>query len=369
MTRLLNLFCLAMLLALVAGCSLPPASARPAHYVVAGQEARIFETREKLTLFGQWWYPAQPPRAVVLLLHGTLAHSGFYDPYAEYMAHKGYAVFGIDLRGWGQSQGYGRRGFVTDYSEYLEDVRLAWTEVRQRYPQAPAYVQGESLGGTVALLAQSEGVVDAQGLILNAPALRPNINLGWFRPPMLLGKFTLWLAAQPGRLFGNAPLLPASVVERGIGLVLEDPEAQQRFRLDPLCTHTGLPLAYLTALQRGAARAEDGLGTIRVPLLVLHGTKDVLVPLASSEFVLRQVASPDKTLQVYEDMTHATLHDTERGMVWFDIVEWLDARTPVSGPAVPSTAFDLRAWLEAQQGRTAGVMCLTDDVPATAEEQ
>jgi acylglycerol lipase len=351
MTRIIRLLSLAVLLALTAACSsLPPVSAKPANYIVAGQESRTFETQDQLTLFGQWWHPANgQPRAVVLLVHGTLVHSGFYSPWAKELTRKGYAVFGIDLRGWGQSQGYGRRGFVKSYDEYLEDMRFAWSEVQQRYPGLPVFVQGESLGGTVALLAQQSGTVQARGLILNAPAVRPNPGIGWVRAPSLIGKFNFWMASIPGRMFPNAPTLPASWLEKGISLVLEEPQAQRRFMQDPISTHTALPHAYVSSLYKGTARAQDGLGKITVPLIILHGTRDVMVPVSSSEYAMRKVGSADKKLQVYENMTHATLHDTEKGKVWFDIVEWLDQRTTAPVLASPSAAFDVRAWLDAQR--------------------
>jgi acylglycerol lipase len=349
MTRILRLFSLSVLLALLGACSsLPPVSPKPANYVVSGQESRTFETADKLALFGQWWHPASGnPRAVVLLVHGTLVHSGFYAPWAKELTRKGYAVFGIDLRGWGQSQGYGRRGFVKNYDEYLEDVRFAWNEVQQRYPGVPVFVQGESLGGTVALLAQQSGAVQARGLILNAPAVRPNPGIGWVRAPTLIGKFNFWMASIPGRMFPNAPTLPASWLEKGISLVLEDPEAQRRFKQDPISVHTALPHAYVSSLYKGTSRAQDDLAKITVPVLILQGTKDVLVPLSSSEYALRKVASQDKKLRVYEGMTHATLHDTEKVKVWFDIVEWLDKRTPVPALATPQAGVDVRTWLEA----------------------
>jgi acylglycerol lipase len=347
MTTIKLLFLTVLLPLLVACGSLPPVSPKPLNYVVAGQESRTFETKDKLALFGQWWHPAHSqPRAVVLLVHGTLVHSGFYAPWAKELNRKGYAVFGIDLRGWGQSQGYGRRGFVQDYDEYLEDLRFAWHEVQQRYPGVPVFLQGESLGGTVVLLAQERGIVAARGLVLNAPAVRPNPGIGWVRAPSLIGQFNFWLASMPGRLFPNAPALPASWLESGISLVLEEPAAQRRFKQDPISVHTALPHAYVSALYKGTARAQDDLDKITVPLLFLHGTKDVLVPVSSSEYAMRKVKSPDKKLQVYEGMTHATLHDTEKGKVWFDIVEWLDARTSAPAPVAPSAATDVHRRLE-----------------------
>jgi len=51
----------------------------PEKYILGenATEARYFYTRSGLRLFGQWWLPATKPKAVVLLVHGTVLHSGF----------------------------------------------------------------------------------------------------------------------------------------------------------------------------------------------------------------------------------------------------------------------------------------------------
>ena len=65
------------------GCamfSLNPAQNPPREQYVAAQGATpvVLESADQLSLFGQWWLPEGPnePRGVVLLLHGTIAHSG-----------------------------------------------------------------------------------------------------------------------------------------------------------------------------------------------------------------------------------------------------------------------------------------------------
>lgn len=320
--------------ALLSGCatysSHPPVSALPEHYDVALQaEALLLQNTDNLTLFAQWWTP--PPtasvKAVIVLVHGTYVHSGFYQRWASFLADHGYAVMGFDMRGWGQSQGRGRRGFVTDFSDYQKDLALAYWQARFRYPDLPVYVQGESLGGLVALLATAEGNIQPDGLILNAPALRIAMKMMGVRQPYWLARSGLWMMALLGKAFPNHPvLMPAAVTELFAGMAVDSDELLAEFKRDPHVTHTALPLGFFVALKESTAQAQALLPEVQQPLLVLQGTDDMLVPLSSSEYLLAHVGSDDKTLRVYDGMSHATLHDTGHEQVWHDILAWLDER-------------------------------------------
>jgi acylglycerol lipase len=305
--------------ALLAGCGgLPPVQPEPDRFKVSeGAEGRRFRTLDDLTLFGQWWGPDGAPKAVVLLVHGTGTHSGFFADWANDLTAHGYAVFGIDLRGWGQSQGYGRRGFVQNYDEYVDDITLAYREIRFRYPTKPLYIQGDSLGADVALLAVIGNRIPASGLILQAPAIKPDPGYGWFR----VGGFSVATMATIGKAMPNTGMIPMGTYA---DLAFDDPAVRQHFKDDPLCTHDALPAAYLSAMEEASDRIIEHLGNVKLPLVVIHGGKDNMVPLSSSQLFMKKAASEDKALWVYDNMSHETLHDTDHDRVWTDIIGWLD---------------------------------------------
>lgn len=328
--RMRLFFWIAFLLSLSACTSVPPVSQQPTNYDVAPQaQAEPLRSGDNLTLFGQWWKPASEPKAVLLLVHGTYVHSGFYSEWANFLTQHEYAVYGFDLRGWGQSQGYGRRGYVEKFEQYADDVAQACELVKQRYPNTPLFVQGESLGGLVVLLTQVKERCRAEGLVLNAPAVRPALSVGYLQAPYWLADFSLWAASFPGQVFPNQPLMPGAVVELFAGMAVESDTLVKNFKSDPHVVHSGLPMGFISALQDGTTQVERGLGHITLPMLVVHGGKDTLVPVSSSEYVLKKSASQDKTLKVYWEMSHATLHDIGHDAVWGDILQWLDDRAVV----------------------------------------
>jgi alpha-beta hydrolase superfamily lysophospholipase len=94
------------------------------------------------------------------------------------MHELGFAVLGIDYRGFGQSS-------AALPSEDLahEDALAAWQWLAQRQPRAKRFVFGHSLGGAIAVRLASE-VEDAAGLIVEGsftsiPEVFNTMRWGW----------------------------------------------------------------------------------------------------------------------------------------------------------------------------------------------
>jgi len=64
-----------------------------------------FEGVGGLRIFTRSWRPPGPPRAVVVISHGFNAHSGHYAWVAAQLVAKGFAVYALDHRGRGRSDG------------------------------------------------------------------------------------------------------------------------------------------------------------------------------------------------------------------------------------------------------------------------
>ena len=94
------------------------------------------------------WTPAAKPRAVMVLIHGFNAHSGYMEWPAEQFASHGFAVYALDLRGRGKSEG--ERFYVEHFSDYLTDVDTLVKRARSENPGLPIYVLGHSAGGVIA---------------------------------------------------------------------------------------------------------------------------------------------------------------------------------------------------------------------------
>jgi hypothetical protein len=225
------------LCALLAGCTMiegmffcPDSApyAQPGDFGLQHEDVSI-TTADGLRLHG-WWLPAKgEARGSVLHLHGNAANVGNHLPLVAWLPAAGFNVLMLDYRGFGRSQGRPTLDGV------LEDAAAALRALRAR-PGVDAgrvIVFGHSLGG--------------------ATALR--------------------LLARDGEGVRLGVIEAAFASYRGIAR----DAAIQSVLLAPL-----LPLA-LPALPPQKKDPVAALASIRVPLLLLHGTSDEVIPFRHGE--------------------------------------------------------------------------------------
>src|SRR5262249_3186703 len=104
----------------------------------------------ELSLFFRSWHPAGTARGVVVIVPGFNSHSGYYGWVAEQLVADGLAVYALDLRGRGKSDG--ERFYIDSFADYESDVAGLMKLVKSREPGLPVYLLGHSAGGVVACL-------------------------------------------------------------------------------------------------------------------------------------------------------------------------------------------------------------------------
>ncbi len=260
---------------------------------------------------GQYWqgWSVPDPAGVVVLVHGAHEHGGRYAHVAQRLGAAGYASYAPDHPGHGRSPG--RRGDIRSLAAAVEGVAQTARAAADRHPGVPLFVYGHSLGGLVALqylTGTPHGRI--AGAVVSAPALDTSTATPVQR---VLAPVLSRLAPGLGVL-----TLDAETVSR-------DPEVVAAYRADSL-THTGRMVARTgTEILLGAAAMPARLRGLRLPLLVVHGGADRLVPPAASEVVRRHAGSPDVTVRIYDGLHHEPHNEPEKDEVLDDVVAWLDA--------------------------------------------
>lgn len=138
------------------------------------------------------WIPAERANSqhqapVLLYLHGARWDVRGSANRMRRMQELGFSVLGIDYRGFGQSS----KTLPSETMAY-EDARAAWDWLAARYPQAPRYIFGHSLGGAIAVHLASEVQQAAAGLIVEGsftsiPEVASSYQWGWLPIGTLTG--------------------------------------------------------------------------------------------------------------------------------------------------------------------------------------
>ena len=122
-----------------------------------------FEGVGGVKIFTREWQPAGKPHGVVVISHGFNAHSGQYEWVAQQFTSKGLAVYALDHRGRGRSEG--ERFFVKKFADYTKDLATFIDMVKAREPGLPVFLLGHSAGGVIACVYALEHQDEIAGLI------------------------------------------------------------------------------------------------------------------------------------------------------------------------------------------------------------
>jgi acylglycerol lipase len=264
-----------------------------------------------LKIFARSWRPqAKAPRAIVVISHGVLSHSGYYEWTAEQLVTAGFAVYAIDHRGRGRSEG--ERFFVETVDHYVEDVATLIELAKNHDPGVPAFLLGHSAGGVVACVYALEHQDRIAGLVCESFAFQV------YAPDLAL-------AAVKGlsHVFPHAHVLKLPIEEFS-----RNPAAVEAMKTDPLIAGEVQPTTTVAALVRADERLAKEFPLIKLPVLILHGTADKVTKPGGSQMFYDQAGSTDKTLKLYEGHAHDLLNDLDRETVMADIRNWLLARIP-----------------------------------------
>src|SRR5581483_3676085 len=135
----------------------------------SGMATAVDAKEEKFEGFGglkihlRSWRPAGKAKAVVAIAPGFNSHSGQYQWVAGQLVGRGYAVYAVDFRGRGLSDG--ERFFVNSMNEYEDDLAQAIQIAKSREPGLATFLLGHSAGGVVSCIYTLDHQSELSGLI------------------------------------------------------------------------------------------------------------------------------------------------------------------------------------------------------------
>lgn len=194
-------------------------------------------------LHGLWLAGPRPDAPVLLYLHGARFDVRGSAPRMRRMQELGFAVLAVDYRGFGQSS-----KILPSEDTAYEDARAAWDWLAAKYPNSKRYLFGHSLGGAIAVNLAAQVQQEAAGLIVE-------------------GSFTS---------------IPEVVSSFKWGWLPVSPLITQRFE------------------------AGERIGSLKMPVLVVHGSADSLIPPALGRALYEKAPEPKRFVLVDGGSHHNT---------------------------------------------------------------
>jgi len=267
-----------------------------------------FQSTGGLNIFFRSWRPTAKPRGVVVVVPGFNSHSGYYGWVADQFVARGLAVYAVDLRGRGKSDG--ERFYVQQFADYVGDASGLVALAKSREPGLPVFLLGHSAGGVVACTYALEHQAELAGLICESFA---------FQVPA--PDFALAVLKGLSHIAPHAHVLPLKNEDFS-----RDPKVVAAMNADPLIAHETQPTQTVAAMVRADERLKQEFPLITLPVFILHGTADKATRPSGSQAFYDSAGSTDKTLKLYDGGFHDLLNDTDRETVMADITRWVDAR-------------------------------------------
>lgn len=282
-------------------------------------EANAFIARDGARLPLRSWKPAGTPRIVVAALHGFNDYSRAFDVPAVSWAGVGIATYAIDQRGFGAAP---QPGLWAGSAAMIDDLVTLVDVLAHRHPGVPLYLAGDSMGGAVVLAAlAARPDLRPAGALLIAPAVWGRDYLGPFKSA------ALWLSAH------TVPWFRATA--EGLAVVPSDNEEMlRRLARDPLvikATRIDAIWGLVNLMDEALAATEK----VDLPLLLLYGRRDEIIPAAPTRQAMARLSKNGKTRAAFYDKGyHMLLRDLGAAVPTADAAAWFLSPTA----ALPSAA-------------------------------
>jgi fermentation-respiration switch protein FrsA (DUF1100 family) len=234
--------------------------ATPATYDMKFEEV-AFSTTDNVKLHG-WFLPVSKGQAVkgtVVFSHGNAGALGHHLPFVNWLPKHGYQLLMYDYRGFGKSAGAPtREGLILDV-----EAAFAYAQQRKEIAGGKIFSFGHSLGGAKSIVALTRAKV---------PGLRAVITDGTFAS---YESMAIIMAGNFGKNLVSDELAP-----------------------------------------------KDSVAKLAVPLLMIHGTADEVVPLAQGK-ELFAAARARKTFFEVKGGSHGNSLSRNNGEYRQKMLEWM----------------------------------------------
>jgi alpha-beta hydrolase superfamily lysophospholipase len=253
---------------------------------------------------------AGPPVAVVAFAHGFTSYADAYVNVLRTLVDANILVYTVDHRGHGYSEG--KRASLDHIDLMVDDFERLVSIARAEHPDLPLFTLGHSMGG---LIVGRHGYRFQEGLAGMIP-VSAAFSVGVDR------------TAQEVRLLVG--LSKAFPFLRALGGELPPPSSDDasRPRARNLLSDRGkIRLNMARELYLGGRETLEHAPEWRPPILLQHGTADIVTMPSGSEQAFERASSPDRTLELWPSRHHNLITDEGWEEPVQQIVDWIIVRS------------------------------------------
>lgn len=251
---------------------------------------------------------------VLVVLHGLGEHGGRYLHVPHYVQNQVDAVYCLDHRGHGRSEGL--RGHVEDFDLFSRDVALAISrldeKLKGRFGHSEIHLLGHSMGGLIGLrTCFGHPTLPLHSVTISAPLLGIRLKV----PPLKKAMSGI-LAKTWGSLQMTTTLDPT--------LLSHDQDVAQAYTKDRL-VHLKITPKFFVGLENAMAdtvKRESGFG---FPLLFIVPMQDKIVDSEVALEFFRNLKHREKLLKTYPDSYHEPLNELNKDQILGEIGSWIHA--------------------------------------------
>lgn len=246
-------------------------------------------------IFYQRWLPEGDMKAALMVAHGYAEHSGRYLNLVNYFVPKGFAVYALDHRGHGRSDG--NINEVGDFTDFVTDLKTFFDIIRKENPDKKIFLIGHSMGSVISLLYALEYQHELAGLATSGGGI-----------------------AQPGE-----PPMPPRPANQPLdsSMLSRDPEVIKAYDNDPLVYRGPIPQTMSAGMSDRTRHLAEDVKRIKLPVIIMAG--DGGADGARSQVLYDYIGSEDKTLKRYTALRHEIFNEPEHITVMGDLETFLEA--------------------------------------------
>lgn len=259
------------------------------------------------------WEPPQP-RAVILAIHGGMAHAGDYVTPALFFRAHGIATVSFDMCGHDGK----KRVDIPGFESFLDDAELFLQWVKRSYPGLPIFVMGHSMGALIAThlgLGRFAREADIAGFILSSP---------YYVNAIKVPKVLLLLSDFLAKVFPTMKVPLGSLTE----VLTHDRAITARHVADEQdqVRATEVTVRFATALTSAQTGLASKMPAWRFPVFGVVAGDDKLADPRASEAMLKSISPALLDYHFYPDNYHENFNELNRDKIFCQILGWLDSR-------------------------------------------